>query len=66
MLSDENKRKIEELKQRRDAFREAAGLVFSSEEFYAYVREKAFSKPNYTPEMLRRLGLSEENIPPFL
>lgn len=66
MLSDENKRKIEELKQRRDAFRKAGEQVFTSKEFYDYVRDRAFSKPNYTPEMLRRLGLAEENIPSFL
>ena len=65
MLSEENERKINELRQRRDEFRKNSD-VFTSEEFYAYVREKAFSKPNYTPEMLKSFGIAEENIPTFL
>ena len=65
MLSSENKRKIEELKQRRDEFRKN-DVVFTSEEFYDYVRENAFLTPNYTPETLKRLGVSEENIPNFI
>ena len=65
MLSDENKRKIEELKQRRDDFRRVRE-IFSSGEFYDYVRIKAFTQPNYTPEKLRSLGLPRENIPSFL
>ena len=65
MLSEENKRKIEELKQRRDEFRKKKA-VFTSEEFYAYVKCKAFTEPNYTPEKLKNLGVAEDQIPFFL
>lgn len=65
MLSEENKRKIEELKQRRDEFRKRED-VFTSAEFYAYVKRKAFTEPNYTPEKLKNLGVAEDRIPFFL